>query len=78
MVFFLKNGLTGSYFSFGGVSVMIGLFAIFMPFSFAPLKADLSDKLSKLDPWLLMINKKLPVVKCSVRGLTRNRYSFSY
>ena len=50
VVFFLKNGLTGSYFSFGGVSVMIGLFAIFMPFSFAPLKADLSDKLSKLDP----------------------------
>lgn len=57
---------------------MIGLFAIFMPFSFAPLKADLSDKLSKLDPWLLMINKKLPFVKCSARESTRNRYSFSY
>jgi hypothetical protein len=58
--------------------VIIGLFAIFMPFSFAPFKADLSDKLSKLDPWLLIINNKLPFGKCSVREWTKNHYFFSY
>ncbi len=57
VVFFLKNGFTTSYFSFGELSDTAGLFAIFIPFSFVDFMADRSDKLSKFDTWLWISEK---------------------